>query len=29
MGRKNYDPFVEVPRVLEEMRAAIAATAPA
>jgi sugar phosphate isomerase/epimerase len=29
MGRKNYDPFAEVPRVLEEMRAAIAATAPA
>jgi sugar phosphate isomerase/epimerase len=29
MGRKDYDPFVEVARVLAEMRAAIAATAPA
>ena len=28
MGRKNYDPFVEVARVLAEMRAVIAATAP-
>ena len=29
MGRKNYDPYVEVVRVLAEMRAAIAAAAPA
>ena len=29
MGRKNYDPFVEVARVLAELRAAIAAAAPA
>ena len=27
MGRKNYDPYVEVAKVLAEMRAAIAATA--
>ena len=29
MGRRNYDPFVEVAKVLAEMRAAIATTAPA
>jgi sugar phosphate isomerase/epimerase len=29
MGRRNYDPFVEVAKVLAEMRAALAATAPA
>ena len=29
MGRRDYDPFVEVAKVLAEMRAAIAATAPA
>jgi hypothetical protein len=28
MGRKDYDPFVEVARVLAEMRAAIAAITP-
>jgi hypothetical protein len=28
MGRKNYDPFIEVTKVLAEMRVAIAVTAP-